>query len=99
MHFEQKRRYPFDSKKPIGYLVAWLTQFATAACTAMAFIQFVNFIVGSCWLFTFVAKDITQRDLTAFNTAATKATKSSENRTKLTNRFCDMLQIYSDTKQ
>lgn len=60
-------------------------------------IQFLNLVFGSCWLFIFMADDITQ-DVVAFN-IATMTTTSHENRTDLTKRFCDMVHIYSDAKQ
>lgn len=93
--FRYSLRYPFDWKTPAGYLVAFLAQAFGILCGASAFMQFLNLFFGSCWLFTFIAEDIT-KDSAAFNTAA-KAT--NRNCVELMSRFCDMLQIYSDAKE
>lgn len=89
-------RYPFDWRTPFGYLVASLAQFVGTLTVESIYIQFLNIVFGSCWLFIFVAEDIIQ-DVDAFNTSI-KAI-SNESHTELTKRFCDLLRIYSDAKQ
>lgn len=59
------------------------------------YIHFLNFIFASCWLFIFIAQDITS-DLTTSNiTAGTCNGK----RTELTECFCKLVQLYTDAKQ
>lgn len=77
-------------------MVAWLAQLLGGVFQACAIVQFLNILFGSCGLFMFIAKDITQ-DAAGFNFAATET--SDENRTELKKRFCDLVQIYSDTKE
>lgn len=95
IHENTRIRYPFDWKSPPGYLVAWLAQFAGGAISGCIYGQFLSVFIASCWLFTFVAEDITQ-DVTAFNRQSTKAVKC---RAELKKRFCDIIQTYSDAKQ
>lgn len=91
-----RNRCPFDWKTPIGYLVAWFAQWAGACPVACIFIQFLNFVFGSCWLFIFIAEDIGQ-DVDAFNSIA--KTASRENHAELTKRFRDIVQTYTDAKK
>lgn len=81
----------------MGYSVAFVAQLAGALLAAIIYIQFTNLIFGSCWLFIFIAEDITE-DVAAFNIASV-ARKPNGNRAKLTKRFCDLVQTYSDAKQ
>lgn len=87
-------RMPFDWKTPLGYPLAWIFQLAGGCSTFSMAILFVGFMVGSCWLFTFVADDITE-DLKAFNSAEA----TNENRVEKLKRFYDIIEIYSDAKQ
>lgn len=91
-----KLRYPFDWKTPLGYLVVWLAQYAGAASMTIFILQFLNFVFGSCWLFNFIAEDITQ-DIAGFNFIV--RTTSDGDRTGLTKHFCNIVQIYSDVKE
>lgn len=75
--------------------MAWLVQSA-GATTGSVYIQFCNFFFGSCWLFIFIAEDITQ-DVAGFNFIAT--TSTGQNCGELSKRFRDMVQIHSDAKQ
>lgn len=90
-------RVPFNFKTPSGYLVASVAQLTGVMAQASFYLQFLSFAFGSCWLFIFIAKDITT-DLTAFNTAVAAKT-SDGNSAELTKRFCDVVQIYTDAKQ
>lgn len=82
-------------KNPFGYLMTSGIQFAATACILAVNVQFFCFFFGSCWLFISIANDIT-KELTDFNVVV----KSSDgNHPKLTKRFCDLVQVYSDAKQ
>lgn len=91
-----ERRYPFDWKTPVGYLVAWLAQHVSVLSMGFVNIQFPNLVIGSCWFFMFVAKDIAD-DVSAFNLVV--KIRSNENRTKLTKRFFDIVRIHLDAKR
>lgn len=89
----QLRRFLFNWETPVGYLLGWLTLCAGCAAGAVPTFIFLSLVFGSCWLFIFIAEDITQ-DVAAFNFTA-----SNENQRELTKRFCDTVQIHSDAKQ
>lgn len=63
---------------------------------------FYQYLFGSGWLFIFIANDI-KEDLAAFNTDVTifeNVTKNrDEHRFKLTNKFCAIIQLYTDAKE
>lgn len=88
-------RYPFDWKTPSGYLMAALLQCAGCVCVLALLMQFFNLLIGSCWLFVCIARDIT-KDWAKFN-AAVRSTGGND--AKLTKRFCRLVQVYSDAKQ
>lgn len=88
-------RFPFDWKTPLGYSIAFLSQAAGSLTILVAYIQLVNLIVGSCWIFIVIAGDIT-KDATAFNK---EAHTSNGNRIEMVKRFRDLVQTYSDAKQ
>lgn len=88
-----QQRCPFDWRTPCGYLVACLGQLIWATITNL---QFVSLLFGSSMLFMFIAEDIKQ-DAAGFNFIAT--TTADENRTKLTQQFCDLVHIYTDAKE
>lgn len=87
-------RFPFDWKTPLTYAVAWSLQFAGGCGVFTIEMPFFGFYFGSCWLFVFIAGDITQ-DLVAFN----KGELVNRNRVEKMTRFCDIIRIYSDAKQ
>lgn len=89
-------RFPFDWKTPHGYLVAYLSDCVGCVSLASAFIQFLNLLIGSCWLFIYIADDITS-DLAAFN--ADIETTEHNRAVELLTRLCDIIRIYSDAKQ
>lgn len=62
---------------------------------ANADLEFLCLTFGSVWIFAHIADDITT-DLTAFNVIAKAPDK---NRLKLTECFCDVIQIYSEAKE
>lgn len=86
----------------MGYLAAWFGESAGTAAIIFAIIPFFNYLFGSCYLFIFIADDIT-KDLRTFNTAvaASTETKSSNasNRAELINQFCAVIQFYADAKE
>lgn len=75
--------------------MAFFIQFADASSASSAYVQFLNLIFGSCWLFMFIAEDIT-KDVTSFNIATRQP---DENRVELMKSFCDIVQIYTDAKK
>lgn len=85
----------FEWKTPFGYLLAFIFQGGGNMCIAWTYAQFTSFAFGSCWLFIFMAKDIT-RDLDAFNA---DVKKSKGKQAELMGRFCDGIQMFSDAKQ
>lgn len=86
---------PFDWKTPYGFFPAYLAQCVGVAANLMPFVQFFNFIFGSCWLFIFIAEDIT-KDLSAFNIITTT---TFDDGIGLADRFCDIIKVYLDAKQ
>lgn len=86
---------PFDWRTPRGYLMAWLSQLAGGCATYSFCIPILSFIFVSCWLFVFIAADITE-DLQAFNNGDKVA---NENQIEKLKRFCDVVKIYTDAKQ
>lgn len=95
-NFEFNRRWPFDWKTPLGYLMAWLVQSAMCATAGLTDIVFFNLIFGSCWLFIHMSEDTTM-DLAAFNTDITSNRKKIRPQTMKS--FCDIVQLYTDAKQ
>lgn len=101
--FFNGKRWPFDWKAPIGYLVAWSCGFVGIAPIAFAFAPFFTYLLGSCCLFYSIADDIT-KDLAAFNIdlsliKVAKKTSIAANRAELRNKFRAIVQIYADAKQ
>lgn len=88
-------RFPFDWRTPSGYLMAWFAQCAGALTGGSIYTQFPNLVFGTCWLFIFIAEDITM-EVDAFNVDVKRSL--GRNRAKLTKRFCDMVQLYWDAK-
>lgn len=80
----------------MGYLWAYIAQLTANFCILLVYVQFLNFFFGSCWLFTFIAEDIST-DLDAFNILAQNT--SDGERAELLKRFCDIVQIYSHAKK
>lgn len=87
-------RWPFDCKTPLGYLVAWLSEFAGIWAIGGTVGTFFNLILGSCWVFIVMAEDI-RKDLTTFNTDVEANSKRAHQLTC----FCHLIQLYSDAKQ
>lgn len=78
--------------------MAWTFQYAAAISIGSIFAQFPNIFIGSGWLFIFIAEDIMQ-DVALFNIIVKTPPKKDGKRTKLANRFCDIVQIHMDGKQ
>lgn len=76
----------------MGFLVAWLVQFAGTTAILTISVPFFNIVFGSCLLFIVMAEDITN-DMAAFAIIA-KIRRASD-RTKLMKRFCDIMETYS----
>lgn len=94
------KRWPFDWKTPIGYLVAWVVQGAEFAAAGTIGIPCYNIIFGSNWLFIAMVEDITN-DIVEFNNRVKilKANNEVSDRAKLKKSFCNVIQNYSDVKQ
>lgn len=95
--YVKKNRWPFDWKTPLGYLVVWIAQCAGIASIVVISVGFYGFVLGSCWLFIVIAKDIT-KDVTAFNNAV-RTLKNNRDHAKLMETLRDIIQIYSNVKQ
>lgn len=90
-------RWPFDWETPVGYFVAWQAQFFGMLCCMAIAISGFNIIFGSSWLFIVIAEDITN-DVAKFNANTIKITKNCD-RAELMERFCYIIQNYSDAKE
>lgn len=88
-------RYPFDWRNPPGFIIANLSQDVGAISFGCLFTQFYNLFFGSCYIFTAMFADITE-DAIKFNVAAQT---SKGNRSELMERFCGLIQLYSDANQ
>lgn len=76
--------------------MAWLAQCAGTISAASVYVQFPNFVLGSCWFFISVAEDITQ-DVLVFNVIA--KTTSVKNLAKSTKQLNDVLKSYLGVKE
>lgn len=63
-------------------------------CLIFSAVSALGFYIGSCWLFISFVKDI-KNDLDLLNVAG----KSKRSRMKVTERFCDVVQVYSNVKE
>lgn len=91
------KRWPFDWKTPFGYSLAWVAQSAGLASIMITVTLIIGIIFGSCWLFVAIAEDITN-DMTAFNRIV-ETLKYKNDCAELIDRFCDVIQIYTEAKQ
>lgn len=85
--------------------MVWFSEFVGVFVVGFEAIAFFSYLFGSCWLFVFIADDITN-DLITFkthmipveNAIKTKRNKD-EHRVQLMKRFCAIVQIYTDAKE
>lgn len=77
--------------------MAWLLQCAGVVGVTVNVIQFFNTVFGSTWHFIVAVEDISN-DMVAFNNAV-GTQKDRSDRMELANRFCNIIQHYSDVKQ
>lgn len=91
------KRWPFDWKTPFGYALAWIAQGAGLASIMITVTLIIGIIFGSCWLFIAIAEDITN-DMTAFNRTV-ETSKYKNYRAEMIERFCDVIQNYTEAKQ
>lgn len=61
----------------------------------VVYMQIINIVYESCWLFIIIAQDIAE-DLVEFNK---NVQTPSENREKMTKRFRELVEIFSDAKK
>lgn len=85
--------------------MAWAGGAFGLGTVALAYVPFCIYLLGSCWLFYFIADDV-KSDLTAFNidvnaieAAATADAPHVGTRSELLSQFCAVVQIYTDAKQ
>lgn len=88
-------RLPFNWKTPFGYLVAFVSQYLGSTFVLTIFTVVMNLVYETCWFFITVARDI-RKELTEFNA---DVRTSHENPEKMTKRFVELIQIFSDAKQ
>lgn len=87
-------RLPFNWRTPLGYLVALFAQFTGSFAVLFSALTVFSFLVGSCWLFYTISRDINQ-DLKCL-----KCKKSSDgNDRSLKIHFYHIVQVYLDAKQ
>ena len=89
-------RVPFDWKTPFGYLLVWFAESVESSAVMTTGTAMFGFIYGSSWLFICMAKDITN-DMAEFNDIV--KTQENVDRAELMERFCKIIQLYSDAKQ
>lgn len=89
-------RLPFNWKTPIGYFVALATEYAYCYCTLMGFSPIFGFFLGSAWLASTFAKDITNDVIELSSISKTSRKKNGK---ELKKRFWYIIRFYSDAKQ
>lgn len=87
-------RLPFNWHTPFGYAIALFAQFTAAFAVLYATSTILCFLVGSCWLFIVIIRDITS-DLLESNRI--EMYKSSNQDLKM--RFRSIVEFYLDGKQ
>lgn len=88
--------YPFDWKTPLGYLVAFVSEYAWSLSAASVCMQIFVFIFGTSYFFITFANDIA-KDLAGLNMSARPSDGHRE--AKILKRFCEIVHIYSDIKE
>lgn len=87
-------RPPISWKTPPGYISLSLIQFGTVFITTIVLLPNTSFLVGSCWLFIGIAKDLTN-DLAELNVDR----NSINSQMVVRERFCSIMHEYSKLKQ
>lgn len=88
-------RYPFDWKTPFGYSVAIFSQCFGVTIGILNYVQFLNFVYESCWIFITIARDLI-KELVAFNTDVHASNGNSD---KLTKCLVELVQMLSEAKE
>lgn len=88
------KRLPFNWRTPLGYLVAIFAQSAGTYAAIISGVTSIAFFICSCWLFVCIAKDITT-DLPLLDCSK----KSKPDDPTMKQRFCTIIQMYSDARQ
>lgn len=78
-----------------GYMIGFLAQIAGSIPTVSVCIQFITLLLGFCYFFYFIAADLTN-DMAEVNAAVQS---SKRNYAELLKSFCNIVRLYSDTKQ
>lgn len=81
----------------MGYIVAWLAQVLALSAACVGIIPALSLILASSWLFITIANDDLTQTLIAFNANVRKSNKQGHD--ELMQRFCDIIQSYSDVKE
>lgn len=88
------QRVPFNWKTPAGYLVAFLGETLSSACTIYTTTPIICFIVGACCMLAAFVKDIAS-ELTAFNADKLADAKQPD----VKKHFCKIIRMFTDVKQ
>lgn len=91
--FHFQIRYPFDWRTPSKYPLAFLSQISGGLALLSTAIPFFGIFAASCWLFMFIAEDITD-NLTNFN-----RDDAESGTVERLIRFRGIIQTYTDAKQ
>lgn len=90
-------RLPFNMKSWRGYIFAFLLESAGSYAACAASVNFLCIFIGSSWILTSMAKDVTN-DLRELNLS--KSSKSSNNdQCKVQGQFSNISKRLSDVKQ
>lgn len=88
-------RIPFKWAPPFGYLLVWLIDAVSICCVIFVIIPGMALGIGVCWwIAAFINDTLNELDkLSSFCKAARK------NACEIKVRFCNIIQLYSETKQ
>lgn len=89
--------FPFDWKAPFGYIGAWLSELISVIAICAAVIPTLSLIFASSWLFVTITDDDLIREVAKFNNNI--KISQEKDHVKLMQRFCDIVQVYSDAKE
>lgn len=88
--FDRFYRYPFDWRKPFGYIIAVTCQYIEASYFMYILLSLSILIIGTYWMLTSIIQDIKEVLLKVNSEKCMK---------DLLNRFAEFVQLYAETKQ
>lgn len=94
IQFGSNYRLPVDWKTPHGYAIAFVVELCGSFYTTYIVVPYLCLAIGSLSIINAFVKDISN-DLSMLN--VTKGT--DENHSKIKERFCDIIQRFSDAKE